>query len=157
MTVEHAHKALLPPCDEAEHDAPIVHRLIGARTTPACKCVHTHRADVVAGWAEGNRSLTPARASSRASVPHSPPWRRVARLPSNSPCFFLYISHTHTLPIYIHINMCVYIYIYVEHTHNNPFLARVLFLCLSLSRLYTYIYIERERERASEREREREL
>ena len=30
ITVEHAHKTLLPPRDEAEHDTPITHRLIGA-------------------------------------------------------------------------------------------------------------------------------
>ena len=34
---------------------------------------------------EGNRSLTPVRAPFHASVPHSPPWRRVDHLPSNSP------------------------------------------------------------------------
>jgi hypothetical protein len=26
ITVEHAHKVLLPPCDEADHDSPITHR-----------------------------------------------------------------------------------------------------------------------------------
>ena len=29
ITVDHTHKSLLPPCDEAEHDTPISHRLIG--------------------------------------------------------------------------------------------------------------------------------
>jgi hypothetical protein len=53
-------------------------------TTPACTCVHTHRVDVAAGWAEGNRSLDPVRAPCLASVPHSPTWCRVTRLPSNS-------------------------------------------------------------------------
>ena len=28
-------------------------------TTPACTCVHTHRADVAVGWAEGKRSHVP--------------------------------------------------------------------------------------------------
>ena len=36
ITVEHAHKALLPPRDEAEHDAPIAHRLIGAYRYDTC-------------------------------------------------------------------------------------------------------------------------
>ena len=36
ITVEHAHKALLPPRDEAEHDAPIAHRLIGAYRFDTC-------------------------------------------------------------------------------------------------------------------------
>ena len=41
---------------------------------------------------EGNRSLTPVRAPSRASVPHSPPWRRVDHLPSNSPKSHVFFS-----------------------------------------------------------------
>ena len=53
--------------------------------TPAYTCVHTHLTDVVAGWAEGNHSLTPVRRTpSRASVPYSPPWWIVVRLPSHS-------------------------------------------------------------------------
>ena len=37
ITVDHAHKSLLPPYDEADHDALIAHRLIGhIATTPAC-------------------------------------------------------------------------------------------------------------------------
>jgi hypothetical protein len=36
ITVEHAHKALLPPRDEADHDTPIAHRLIGAYRYDIC-------------------------------------------------------------------------------------------------------------------------
>jgi hypothetical protein len=53
-------------------------------TTPVYTCVHTHCADVTTGWTEVNRSLTPVQTPSRTSVPNSPPWRRVAHLPSNS-------------------------------------------------------------------------
>jgi hypothetical protein len=35
ITVDHPHKVLLPPRDEADHDAPIAHRLIGAY-----HCIH---------------------------------------------------------------------------------------------------------------------
>jgi len=54
-TVENAHTSLLPPRDEADHDAPITHGLIVAyHRTPACACVRTHRVVVAAGWVEGN-------------------------------------------------------------------------------------------------------
>ena len=36
ITVEDAHKVLLPPCDESEHDTPITHRLIGAYHYDTC-------------------------------------------------------------------------------------------------------------------------
>jgi hypothetical protein len=36
ITVEPVHKSLLPPCDEAEHDAPIVYRLIGTYRYDTC-------------------------------------------------------------------------------------------------------------------------
>ena len=36
ITVESTHKALLPPCDETEHDTPITHRLIGAYHCDTC-------------------------------------------------------------------------------------------------------------------------
>jgi hypothetical protein len=36
ITVDHAHKTLLPPRDEAEHDEPIAHRLIGAYRYDTC-------------------------------------------------------------------------------------------------------------------------
>ncbi len=43
----------------------ISHRLIGhLATTPACACVHTHRAVVAAGWAGVNQSLTSVRGPS---------------------------------------------------------------------------------------------
>jgi hypothetical protein len=35
-TVDHAHKALFPPSDEVEHDAPIIHQLIGAYRYDTC-------------------------------------------------------------------------------------------------------------------------
>jgi hypothetical protein len=86
ITVEYAHKALLLPCDEAEHDAPITYRLIGAYRYDTCiTCVNTHHTDVVVGWAEGNRSLTPVREPSPFESPPSLPWWRVARLPQIHP------------------------------------------------------------------------
>ena len=39
ITAEHAHKVLLPRCDESEHDAPISHRLIGAYRYDTCMYV----------------------------------------------------------------------------------------------------------------------
>ena len=46
ITVEHAHKTLLPPCDEVENDTPITHRLIGSYHYDTCMylCPYTeHR------------------------------------------------------------------------------------------------------------------
>ena len=46
ITVEHTHKTLLPRLDEAEHDTPITHRLIGAYHYDTCMhlCPYTpHR------------------------------------------------------------------------------------------------------------------
>jgi hypothetical protein len=36
ITVEDSHKGLLPPCDETDHDAPIVHRLMGTYRYDTC-------------------------------------------------------------------------------------------------------------------------
>ncbi len=80
ITVEHAHKALLPPT-KPEHDATCAPCSAPSATKPARRSVP--RADVATGWAEGNRSLTPVRAPSHRSVHHPPPWRRVAHLPSD--------------------------------------------------------------------------
>ncbi len=62
-TVEHAHKALFPPCDKAEHDAPIVHRLIGAyrydtcmylcRYTPCRRCLGVDRGQLLTDLSPG--------------------------------------------------------------------------------------------------------
>ena len=38
-TVDNAHKVLLPPIDEADHDTPIVDRLIGAYHYDTCMCL----------------------------------------------------------------------------------------------------------------------
>ncbi len=51
-----------------------LHALVSIRTAPK-----------LPRGCEGNRSLTPVREPSHASVPHSPPWWRVVHLPSNSP------------------------------------------------------------------------
>ena len=62
ITVEHAHKDLLPPCDEADHDTPLEHRLIGTYRYDTCMhlCPYTpHRS--CHGWVEGKCSLTPVR------------------------------------------------------------------------------------------------
>ena len=64
ITVDHAHKVLLLPREEAEHDTPIEHRLIGAYLYDTCMhwCPYTpHRR---CHGVEGNRSLIPVRASS---------------------------------------------------------------------------------------------
>jgi hypothetical protein len=56
-----------------------LHALVSIRTAPT-----------LPRGCEGNRSLTPVRTPSRASVPHSPPCRQVDHLPSNSPTSFFF-------------------------------------------------------------------
>ena len=80
---------------------PHEHRLIGAYHYDTCihLCPYTpyRRCRGVGRVTEGNHSLTPVRVPSRASVPHSLPWRRVAHLPSDSPkshCSIFFIPPT---------------------------------------------------------------
>ena len=66
-TVAHAHKkpSFHSATKPTKTHLMIAYRLIGhVATTPACACVHTNRAVVAAGWAEGNCSLTPVRGPS---------------------------------------------------------------------------------------------
>ncbi len=70
-----------------------VDRSISLRHLHALVSIHTTL--TLPRGCEGNRSLTPVWAPSRASVTHSPPWWRVDHLPSNSPkshVFFLFLN-----------------------------------------------------------------
>ena len=57
--------------------------------------VSIHTAPTLSWVCEGNRSLTPVRTPSHASVPNSPSWRRVVHLPSNSPRIHVFFLKDH--------------------------------------------------------------
>ncbi len=73
--VENTHKALLPPLDEVKTRLTTgldFHLCVSTYgDSPTCEGVPEHRRRHV--MTEGNRSLTPVRAPSLASVPHAPP------------------------------------------------------------------------------------
>ncbi len=102
-TVENAHKVLFPPCDEAEHDVPIDHPLIGAYHYDTCMhlCPYSPRRRC-RGVGRGQPLTDPVREPSLTSIPHSPSWWRVALLPSNSTkrhMFLFFYKKTQTLKI----------------------------------------------------------
>jgi hypothetical protein len=89
ITVEDAHKTLLPPCNETDHDTPIVLRLMGTYLYDTCILLCPYTPCRRCHGVGRDNSLKPVRTPSLASV------QGVDHLPSNSPkihCFFSFFN-----------------------------------------------------------------